>query len=406
MAIHRTHQVQGAPDIEHGSPRTLAVGYSVFLPDGHGDEDLLDGLVFFIPGFGQDNDQGYIKSFCGWVADTFGLACVSVDYHAHGCRPGNGATRQFTQPDADRLVKACLQYGAAVKNGDGPAVLLDELHKACQARVASGQASGMLTLTCGLVAHGGERQNFGLMQALDHLHVLHDLKGKIRFDRRNVLAIGSSHGGYLAQLLAKLAPNTLRAVFDNAGYATAPMRYINGRAVNLPDMIETYSPVMQMYFFLESMWSLDAQSPNYFHEDARQIRSLMEPSHVHAMAGAGSRRTRYRCLHGPGDQIAPTEEKAHCCAMLSDAGFDMDYRCAGPGDVDGVYIKSLEHGLGLSLRGFFERSYVSLPESDLAGQAGDWPGDDFDRSTELVYAGSSRTYHFAYGPGGIRATMS
>lgn len=395
----------GAKDIELGSPRSVPVRYRLTLPQGFSPGDPIKGLVLFIPGFGKDKDAGYIESFSSWVADTHGLACLAVGYHAYGCRPGNGAERRFTQPDADRLVSACTQHGVAMSQGDGPGVLLDKLHRAYRAKVAAGKATGMITMTCGLVAQGGEKQNFGLMQALDHLHVLADLRQKLAYDRRNVIAIGSSHGGYLAQLIAKLAPNTLRAVFDNAGYATPPRRYINGREANLPDYIERYSDVMQMYFFLESMWSFEQVSPNYYHADAHALRSLSEPTHLETMAKTGTRRTRYRCVHGPDDAIAPTHEKAAYCQQLTDAGFDAQYQCMGPEDVDGRYVKSLDHGCGLSLRGFFERSYATLPESDLSDQDPARSRDDFEACTDLSYTGPTRVYRFSFSDQGVSSTL-
>lgn len=409
LAIHQTHRLTGSPDIELKTPRTTLLHYRLALPEGavpgEATDKPLPGLVVMIPGFGADNDASYVQSFGGWVADTFGFGCVTVGYHAYGCRPSNGAQKRFTQQDADRLVGYCQEHGVVVEPGDGSGSLIEKLHKACQAKADAGRASGMITLTCGLSALNGERQNFGLMQALDHLHVLADLRAKLSYDKRNVLAIGSSHGGYLAQLIAKLAPNTLRAVFDNAGYAAPPPRYINGREANLPDYIERYSELLQVYFFLDSMWSLDSSSGRFFHADARAVRRLNEPDHLEIMVETASRRTRYRCVHGPADPIAPTGEKEAYCQSLAGMGFDVSYRCMGPGDVDGRYVKSLDHGCGLSLRGFFERSYASLPESGLSRDAARYGGDDFDRQTVLLYPGPERTYRFAFVSGGVQAEL-
>lgn len=409
LAIHQTHRLTGSRDIELQTPRTTPLHYRLALPEGdtpgEATDKTLPGLVVMIPGFGADNDEGYVQSFGGWVADTFGLGCVTVGYHAYGCRPSNGAQKRFTQQDADRLVGYCQQHGVVIEPGDGSGSLIEKLHKACQAKADTAQASGLITLTCGLTALNEERQNFGLMQALDHLHVLADLRTKLRYDKRNVLAIGSSHGGYLAEFIAKLAPNTLRAVFDNAGYAAPPQRYINGREANLPDYIERYSELLQVYFFLDSMWSFDSSSPHFFHHDARAIRNLCEDDHLQVMVDNAARRTRYRCVHGPADPIAPTHEKAAYCQSLAAMGFDVSYRCMGPSDVDGRYVKSLDHGCGLSLRGFFERSYASLPEADLSGAVAPYEGDDFDRQTVLSYPGPERTYRFAFASDGVHAEV-
>ncbi|MBX2851621.1 MAG: DUF2920 family protein [Phycisphaeraceae bacterium] len=405
MAQHQTYEVAGAEDIELCTRRAGLLSYTLAMPDGLAQGAPAAGLVLFIPGFGEDNDGGYAEGLCGWIADTFGLACATVAYHAQGCRISTGATRAFKQPDADRLVGYCQQYGVPVGEGASPGDLMQQLQQSYASAVEAGRAGGTLTLTCGLVPRGGEAQNFGLMQAIDHLKVLQDLRTRVAYDRRNVIAMGSSHGGYLAQLMGKLAPNTLRAVFDNSGYVTAPPRYVNGREANLPDYIERFSPVMQMYFFLDSMWSFDERASNYYHADAQAIRSLIEPKHLQTMAQAGTRPVRYRCVHGPGDEIAPTEAKEAYCQRLQELGFDVQFRCMGPEDVDGQYVKSLEHGMGLSLRGFFQRSYASLPDSDLAGSAPDWLGDDFDRQTRLAYAGPDRVYTFAFTETGLAAAL-
>ncbi|MEM1107834.1 MAG: DUF2920 family protein [Planctomycetota bacterium] len=398
MPTHHTHHCPTPPDAELDLDRTAPLRYDVAWPDGA----ERPGLILLIPGFGQDNDDGYLQAFRGWVAERFGLACLTVRYHGSLNRPAQGAERQFAQPDLVRLAQTCIQHG--IPWPEPPANLdlmqmLGRLDHAHNQRNAQAQARGeepeSVILTCGLRCPDGPI-NLGLPQALDHLAALADLRSRHAYDPANVIALGSSHGGYLAQLINKLAPNTLRAVFDNSGYADPPLRYIDSRSANAgPDFFETHSPTFRFAYYLMSAWTHEPGQANTYHEDAHAIRNLAHPAHLKASLAAAERRVVIRCIHAPDDPIAPTDEKQAFVELLKQHGVDATLRIATPEDVDGRFIKSLDHGLGLSLRKFFQSEYEALPPFHSDHR------DDAVRCTQLEFGGVGASRILKHTPDGI-----
>ncbi|MCW1585564.1 DUF2920 family protein, partial [Campylobacter jejuni] len=82
-----------------------------------------------------------------------------------------------------------------------------------------------------------EYQNFGIMQAQDLLNVALYLKNMlllILWGGIPVIMIGSSHGGYLAHLAAKIAPWLIDGVIDNSSYAKFLWRLVGfGKEIDL-----------------------------------------------------------------------------------------------------------------------------------------------------------------------------
>ncbi|MEM6856030.1 MAG: DUF2920 family protein, partial [Planctomycetota bacterium] len=270
------------------------------------------------------------------------------------------------------------------------------LDRAHNQRVAAarnrGETSEPVILTCGLRSPDGPI-NLGLPQALDHLVALHDLRERHPFDPANVIALGSSHGGYLAGLIHKLAPNTLRAVFDNSGYADPPHRYIDSRTANAgPDFFENHSATFRFAYYVDSAWSFEPNAPNHYHDDAHALRDLAHAAHLDACLKAADRPTIFRAVHAPNDSVAPTELKQQYMTALESRGLDATLQIFRDADVDGRYVKSLEHGLGLSLRTFFQTQLETLPPLT--------PGhrNDVERETTLCLAGKQKNLTVQHHP--------
>ena len=384
------------PDVELNLARPKPLRYDLAWPDT---TDGKPGVVVLIPGFGEDNNDGYLRAFRDWIAERFGLAAMTVRYHGIHNRPHLGAAPQFTADDAGRLYHYCEQHGIAWPPPEQKPDLNDlirQLHLATSARAAEAERRGdaappMVTLTSGLLSPDGPI-NLGLPQALDHLTALHHLQQNRPTDTANVVAIGSSHGGYLAHLCAKLAPNTFRAVFDNSGYCELPARYVDSRGAEVPDCFEPWTAALRFAYFVTSGWSLDDAAANHYHDDARALRDLAHAPHRAACQTATERPAVVRCVHAPADEIAPTDEKQHYITALQSEGVDATLRVMSQQHVDGRYVKTLDHGLGLSLRSFFEKNYNALPPLDHQHD------NDGARQTVLKLTGPMRTYRITHGP--------
>ena len=387
MATHQTVTLVGPDDRELDVPRTHPLRYHLTLPDGPA-----RGLVHLIPGFGEDNDPGYATHLRSHIADRHGLAAVSVDYHACGCRVDGGARIDFLPEDARVFASYVAALGVVVE--DDLKTTLENMQRVLS-RLPERRE---LALTADLVPASGEHQNFGVLQALDHLTVHGDLLRRVVFDRSLVIAFGSSHGAYIGHLMARFAPNTITAVFDNSGYASPALPYFLGREIGAKPVAMRMTRDITIIGFPYTRWTLHPGRPDTYGGEAHRIRDLLEPAHRAAQAGQGDRRTRYRCVHSQEDHdVAPVDDKRAWAEAMRAAGFDVELTVMGPADVDGRYVKTLDHGLGLSLKTMFDRLVGTITPAT--------GPDDFARASCIRYAGNPRTYRFDFHANGVALTL-
>jgi hypothetical protein len=168
------------------------------------------------------------------------------------------------------------------------------------------------------------------------------------------------------------------------------LNYIKGQELGLTEFTGTLSPNVTLALNVLSPWTHNPFMPNYFNEDRRQIRSFPE-NHLNAMADAGGKKTIYRCVHAKEDQISNTEEKIKLVNALKKIGFDVQIEIYSEENIDGRYIKNMDHGMGLSMRMFFTKA---LEQSRT--RFNDDQRLDFDFSHTLYFPCDTRTYAVIY----------
>jgi hypothetical protein len=183
MAKHAEYITKGIDDFELGIKRQTPLKYCLTLPDN----EKIDGLVFFIPGFGQDSNDEYIIKFRTFVADNYSLGCLSVQYHAINARRNKNANIVLEYEDIEHLNEVLKYYGCSLnyKSIEEAIFVLDQVIE------KHGRSYPALILTGHLnfVNEQTEYQNFVVMQALDHICVLYDLQKRINFDWGHIIAI-------------------------------------------------------------------------------------------------------------------------------------------------------------------------------------------------------------------------
>jgi hypothetical protein len=250
-----------------------------------------------------------------------------------------------------------------------------------------------LVVPCTLYPSKNEYQNFGLLPALDHIFAINDLYMRYPHIPKTIYAIGSSYGGYIANLISKLAPCTLNAVFDNSSWAAPNLRYIKGQELGWHEVAGNLFPNVMLELNVLSPWTHLSFMPNYFNGDRRLIRSFPE-NHLNVMANAGNQKTIYRCVHAKEDSVSNTEEKIKLVNGLRGNGFDVQMEIYSEADIDGRYIKHMEHGMGLSMRMFFARA---LDQSQTSIRDDQRLDVDFDHT--LLFPCETKSYvviHKAY----------
>lgn len=372
-------ELKGTDDFELGIKRDSPLRYTLDLPDN----GKAKGLVLVIPGFGADCSDEYQFKLRQHIVEKYNWAAASVYYHAIAIRPQSGGAIVIEQEDIQVLRQALLKRKLQVLPELEPNLLA-----LAKVLVASGEKEA---IPCSIISPNGDYQNFGVMQAIDHLLVLGEILDFIADPELPVVAFGSSHGGYLANLMAKFAPNTFAAVLDNSSYVTPPLNYIIGRQVGMPEYTHQLPQYPGILFrcFSRNRWALQRNLPNFFSRDRMGIRSFSETLQLDAMAKYGNCKAQYRFIHSSRDgNIAPFEEKKRYSDLLRKMGFDVVLKVVSEKDVDGTLVKNLDHGMGLSLKKMFEYFFPTITPTRSV--------NDFQLQSKIVYEGFLTNYIFEF----------
>lgn len=321
MLINQTYFIDSCDDVELNIKRESKLEFKLTYDDSK----EIEAIVCIISGIGGDiKDDLYISDYC---ARNYNVAVLNVNYHCIGNRPQTGA--KIYLDDIDRLifdtsVKAIgieIPYDISKLNSFEefhPA--MDYLNKEIQKNKNDWEIdrSYHLDLSASLQPTKNEYQNFGIMQATDILNALLYIRKNFAFKamRRDIkhILVGASHGGYLANLCAKLAPWLVDVVVDNSSHVslTDLWRVIGfGKEV---DFTEYYS-VATFNFFQnirlcccdKTFWTTNKQSRYYFSLARKLIRETLNKDHLNIQAKYPN--PKYIAYHSKFDEWVSLEEK-------------------------------------------------------------------------------------------------
>lgn len=348
------------------------------------------GLVLVLHGYGGKANDDYYRKLREYLVEKYDLLAVSVNYHASGLHAVDFSKRyafpkQFLLkilnylPPSDReeLLKGSVEIEGHkdwVKFPDPEEKYqkwLSELIFQVEVLEQQSILSSALSISENL-----DHQNFGVLQALDILTALYELSQAFSFEKSNVIAFGSSHGGYLGHLCSKIAPNTFRAVIEGSSYPYTPLYFIANRpyqgltpyfnwefpvtVTNNQGVTQELKKIVDVYF--DTPWELaDATSPYYFGTAPMDMRNLNKAEHWQTVANKSRRQCQYRMLHSSRDEtFQPIEDKRLHAQQLISTGFDVVYKEKGEDDIDGRLVKHLNHGMGASQRALFDLFYPTI----------------------------------------------
>lgn len=375
--------IAGHADFELGTRRAVPVTYTAQLPE----TPKADGLVFLIAGFGGDKDEALMELTRRHIAAKHNLIVVSVRAHCHFCRMSQSTPEMPVELQIDpwSIAKA---IGALVLQGDS----LEGLTSADETstlRFLKSKKDHNFQLDATLVPPGDDYQNFGVLAALDHLKVLSHLidEEELVFDTANVVLAGTSHGAYIAHLMQKFAPNTISAIIDSSSFPEVMPTYLGFGGVELRAKDDN----LEFICATKTYWTNEfIGAPSYFGLDQTNIRHLAYPPHMQAVKSATvGRKCQVRMIHSVQDRLVSIHLKRHHANLLRAYGHNVVLHEAGEADVDGKYITTLEHGLGISLNKMFDRYYPTLER-----QTGI---NDRDNKTFLSFEGIHKTYSVDHG---------
>ncbi|MDX2330807.1 DUF2920 family protein [Campylobacter hepaticus] len=362
MIVNDTYEIDSCDDVELGIKRESKLEFKLCFDD----EKTPEALVFVIPGLGGDANENYRDHLAEFIAKEFNVAFVSVNYHCIGNRPQTGSS--FYLDDIDKLIlkTSCETIDIGIDLNklntlDGVSSTLREVDKILEERKNQGivDSDFILSLHVSLQPKKNEYQNFGIMQAQDLLNVALYLKKYAPFDTKQgnipVIMIGSSHGGYLVHLAAKIAPWIIDGVVDNSSYAKFPWRLVGfGKEIDFTRYYcfgtGIFFKHIHIYCSDKTFWTSNASSPYFFSPARRKIRHVLEPSHLEIQAKYQN--PYYVSYHSYYDKsIAPFNEKNELYKCLKKLQFDVKLHVIKEAkQVDGKFIKNLDHGMEMSIK--------------------------------------------------------
>ncbi len=324
----KSFECQGSPDFELNEQFDRKVKYHVSEPEKNS-----KGIIFFIACFGLTVE--YCQKFIKRISTELGYTGIFVEYHCFQARPENGATILFEPEEIKRMVDICNKYKVTLKNKES---IQEDIF-----REMGRQIKEEVTLKAILTPTNGDYQNFGLMQALDHIYVIDDL---IKRGSRtsNIILFGSSHGGYIAHMVAKLAPNTIRLIIDNSSYISPPPNYLGIG----PEYKIKYDKIIIACSVFSKWQRQIAYAPNYYGIGNHLIRDVANSEHLEIISRYTTRPVKVRAFQWDGeDYISHPEDKEHQEQQYQENGFDYELNLVKRAD-DAIFRK-LEHGLDADL---------------------------------------------------------
>ncbi len=379
MLVDGSYEISSCDDIELGIKRSSPLSfYSCY--DNTKDAKA---LLVIIPGLGEDSDLGYRANLIRTMAETYDVACISVDYHCIGNRPQLGAKFGLDDIDREILTRELSSIGInlpidlkSIDCHEKVDLLLKFLSKEIIIRKERGilPADFRLNASITIVPTKNEYQNFGVMQAMDVLNaVLYTKKyiNNAKFEYLPVIMVGSSHGGYLAHMCAKIAPWLVDAVIDNSSYAIFLWRLIGfGKEINFTNYFcfgtDTLYQNLYIYFFDKTYWTLNEKSPYYFIDAREEIRNILNLDHLNVQSCYEKPiYVSYHCICDK--EIAPAKDKIELYEALKKLKFDATlHMIKDESEVDGKFIKSLAHGMGMSYKLLLQKELPSMMEKILS----------------------------------------
>lgn len=377
------HSIKAPYDPEMPEKVRDTLEYYVTLPSTY-DKSLKYGVVFCIPGYGDTAVSEYQQNkLRPYIADKYNLIAVGVRYH------NDVRTGEDVNVNIDGI---CSFYGIDknyFRNINTFNILLEDLFNL----IISRNIFSIDPRLSVKLAPYNKYSSFGFMPAIDHLNVLFNLMGRYNIDKRNIIAFGSSYGGYIASLMGKYAPGTFSMVIDNSGFSVTSLSEVFGGAVEGTGgawVKVVNGRRYEVCFTANTLWSTDETSTNYFSDVHKQIRSLLVEEH------RTPSQTMHCCFHSVKDKLCSINLKDEQYRILEKYN-PVYYKRVQENDIDGKVFKNIEHGMNASLRSLFDISMGKYFQSNLEKD----DLTDFDSFVTYGFPCLNKLYNFTYSDKGL-----
>lgn len=174
---------------------------------------------------------------------------------------------------------------------------------------------------------------------------------------------GNSYGGYLANLCAKIAPWSIDFILDNSSFVNLfgnIFRLIGfGKEIDFTRYHGTYDDTLFKNIFLylsdKTYWNNNKFSKNYFSNARKIIREPLNKEHLIIQSLYPN--PKYILYHSIFDERSPFKNKENFVHILKELNFKVEFFAIA--QVDNKFIKNLNHGMGLSTKLFFKKTFIA-----------------------------------------------
>jgi len=388
LSINKKVSLVASIDPEINLKLRETLDYYITIPTRY-DKSKSYGLVFCITGYGDCAASEYqLNKLRPYISDKYNIITIGVRYH-NDLRTNKQFTIDFNA--------ICNFYGLDLnyfKNRTSGDLIINDLTDFLISRNIFSLDPRISIKT----AAYNQYSSFGFMPAIDHLNVLFDVINKYNIDKQNIIAFGTSYGGYIASLMAKYAPNTFSLVIDNSGFCVAQLQEVFGGQVggvggSYPKFVNEKR--YEIPFTTSTLWSLDETSKFYFSDAHKLIRNLLIEGHRTPSS------TVYYCYHSEKDVISPIALKDKMYNILKKYNITY-YKRVKEEDIDGKLFKNSSHGMNASLEKLFD---VSIERYKELNQISD-NKTDFDENVIYGFPCLNKLYNFSYTNKGLNVEIN
>ncbi|HGG0087138.1 TPA: DUF2920 family protein [Campylobacter jejuni] len=366
MLINQTFEIDSCDDVELNIKRTSKLEYRI----SYDDEKDIKAIVFVIGGYGANANISFLDFDREYIAKNFDVVVVHVFYHCFCARISNNkkysASISFMEEDLLSLSKILLDFGINPQNLD--CKNSTKYYELLIQHIITLKSQGKLAqnyqakFTSTFIPPNGDYQNYGIMAAIDHINALKDLVKRFpKFADLPKIYGGGSYGGYLALLIAKIAPWYVDGVIDNSGVCLPFLACILGREMNQGEFYFEGSGY-RLYCFVYKYWNRNMNSSYYFGDENYLIRAILNSNHLQIQSNL-NKNTIFVSYHSIQDMGAPVQNKIELYKCYQELGYDATlHLIKDENDIDGRFVKSLEHGLRMTDRALFRKELPLMLE--------------------------------------------
>ncbi|HHT6913699.1 TPA: DUF2920 family protein [Campylobacter coli] len=366
MLINQTFEIDSCDDVELNIKRTSKLEYRI----SYDDEKEIKAIVFIIGGYGANANIYFLDSYRNYIAKNFDVVAVHVFYHCFCQRRSDvekySTLADFTKDDLKLIEKVLRKYNipcdqlannTVVSHCEYLSEIMTELKMLNRLPYDFEER-----LSATYIPSDGEYQNFGIMAAIDHINALKDLVKRFpKFADLPKIYGGGSYGGYLSLLIAKIAPWYVDGVIDNSGVCLPFLAHILGRDMNQGEFVFE-GDNNRIYCFVQKYWTRNINSSYYFGDENYLIRAVLNSNHLKIQASMNNN-TIFISYHSMQDMGAPVQNKIELYKCYQELGYDATlYLVKDENDIDGRFIKSLEHGLRMTDKALFRKELPLMLE--------------------------------------------